>query len=166
WTPDRAGVLYASGEDLFLIRRTGGARRKLATLPGRAYWIRYAPDGSKIRFTLLDSKTRATSLWEIAPDGGNPHPILASWSQHPVECCGTWTPDGRNFIFQSAHAGRPNIWALREAGIFPGRKPEPVQITAGPLDYFAPVPSLKGDQIFAIGANSHRELFHFDPASH
>ena len=72
WTPDRSAILYASGQDLFLIGRSGGARRKLATLPGRAYWIRYSPDGSKVRFTLLDPKTRATSLWEIAPDGGAP----------------------------------------------------------------------------------------------
>jgi len=166
WTPDRSAVLYASGQDLFLIGRSGGARRKLATLPGRAYWIRYSPDGSKIRFTLLDPKTRATSLWEIAPDGGNPHPILASWTQQPTECCGTWTPDSRNFVFQSAHNGRPNVWSLAEARGRLAPTPAPVQITSGPLDYIAPVPALKDDQILLIGANSHRELFHFDSASH
>jgi Tol biopolymer transport system component/DNA-binding winged helix-turn-helix (wHTH) protein len=166
WTPDRSAVLYASGEGLFLIGRTGGARRKLAGLPGRAYWIRYSPDGTKIRFTLLDPKTRATSLWEIAPDGANPHPILESWTQHPAECCGTWTTDGRNFIFQSGHSGRPNVWTLPEGGSRFGRTPAPFQITAGPLDYLAPVPAIRDNQVFAIGANSHRELFHFESVSH
>jgi Tol biopolymer transport system component len=34
------------------------------------------------------------------------------------------------------------------------------------LDYFAPVPGLKGDQLFSIGAHTRRELFHFNLASH
>jgi len=166
WTPDRSAVLYAAGQDLFLIGRSGGATRKLATLPGRAYWMRYAPDGSSIRFTLLDPKTRGTSLWEIAADGTNPHPILAAWSPHPSECCGTWTPDGHSYVFQSAHSGRPNVWALHEGWSNLGRTPAPFAVTAGPLDYLAPVPSLKDDRIFSIGANSHRELFHFESTSH
>jgi Tol biopolymer transport system component/DNA-binding winged helix-turn-helix (wHTH) protein len=162
WTPDRRSVLYASGQDLFLVERASGKSQKFATLPGRAYWIRYAPDGSRIRFTVLDPKTRAPSLWEMAPDGRNPHRILAGWSNPPAECCGDWTADGSEFLFQSAHGGRPNLWGIQEAG---WRARPPFEITAGPLDFFAPVPSPRGDQIFAIGANTRRELFHFNPAT-
>jgi Tol biopolymer transport system component len=166
WTPDRKSVLYASGQDLSLIERSSGKTRKLAALPGRAYWIRYAPDGSTIRFTVLDPKTRTTSLWEMSSEGKDPHQLLPDWSNSPAECCGDWTADGNYFVFQSAHAGRPNVWALREPTFFaPGRR-SPFEITAGPLDYFAPVPALKGDQIFTIGAHTRRELFHFDLASH
>jgi len=166
WTPDRKSVLYASAQDLFLIELGGGKSRKLAGLSGRAYWLRYAPDGSRIRFTVVDPKSRATSLWEISADGKDPHPILSGWSNPPSECCGNWTADGSDFVFQSAHGGRPNIWGLHEANSFwRGRRP-PFEITAGPLDYFAPVPSLKGDQLFCIGANTRRELFHFNLASH
>ena len=42
--------------------------------------MRYAPDGSIIRFTVLDSKTRNTALWEISSDGKNPHPLLSGWN--------------------------------------------------------------------------------------
>ena len=165
WTPDHKSVLYASGQELFLLKRSGGEARKIASLPGRAYWMRYAPGGAKIRFTVLDSKTRAVSLWEASPDGQNTHPLLAGWSNTPAECCGDWTSDGKYFVFQSAHSGRPNIWAFREPGLlWPFRRP-PFEITAGPLDFFAPVPAVRGDMIFCIGANTRRELFHFNTAS-
>jgi Tol biopolymer transport system component len=165
WTPDRRAVLYSSGQDLFLIERASGKSRKLATLSGRAYWMRYGRDGSAIRFTVLDPKTRNTSLWEISADGKNPHPILDGWSTPPAECCGDWTADGSYFVFQSAHSGRPNIWGVREPGFLRGRS-VPFEITAGPLDFFAPVPALRGGQLFAIGANTRRELFHFNLTSH
>ena len=166
WTPDRRSVLYASGQDLFLIELSGGKLLKLANLSGRAYWMRYAPDGSTIRFTMLDPKTRATSLWEISSSGKNPHPMLSGWSNPPAECCGDWTADGSYFVFQSAHGGKPNIWGLHEADFFWRSRRPPFEITAGPLDFFAPVPSLRGDQLFCIGANTRRELFHFNLASH
>jgi len=166
WTPDRKSVLYSSGQDLFLIDRGSGKSRKLASLSGRAYWMRYAPNGSTIRFTVLDPKTRAISLWQMGADGKNPHPILDGWSSPASECCGDWTSDGSHFIFQSAHGGRPNIWELHEPTFFSPRQQPPFEITAGPLDYFAPVPAAKGDQLFAIGAHTRRELFHFNQTTH
>ena len=164
WTPDRRSVIYASGQDLFLVERASGKSQKFATLPGRGYWLRYAPDGSRIRFTVLDPKTRAPGLWEIAADGRNPHPMLSGWSTPPAECCGDWTADGSDFVFQSTHGGRPNVWGIQEAGFWHRARP-PFEITAGPLDFFAPVPSPRGEQIFSIGANTRRELFHFNPAT-
>jgi Tol biopolymer transport system component/DNA-binding winged helix-turn-helix (wHTH) protein len=165
WAPDSKTVLYASGQDLWLAARSDGRSFKLATLPGRAYWLRYAPDGSAIRFTVVDPKTRATSLWEISSKGKNLHPLLPGWSSPAAECCGNWTPDGAYFIFQSAHGGRPNIWGLREPQVPWKIHRVPFEITSGPLDFVAPVPTFRGDQLFCIGANTRRELFHFDPAT-
>jgi Tol biopolymer transport system component/DNA-binding winged helix-turn-helix (wHTH) protein len=165
WTPDGKSVLYASGQDLFLVELGGGKSRRLATLSGRAYWMRYSPDGSSIRFTVLDPKTRATSLWEISSGGKDSHPILAGWSNPPAECCGNWTADGRRFVFQSAHDGKPNLWGLQEASFLRRSHRPPFEITAGPLEYFAPVPALRGDQLFCIGANTRRELFHLNLVS-
>jgi Tol biopolymer transport system component len=34
------------------------------------------------------------------------------------------------------------------------------------LEFLAPVPALRGDQIFSIGANTRRELFHFNLTTH
>ena len=164
WTPDRRAVLYASGNDLFVIERASGKSRKLLNLSGRAYWMRYAPDSSVIRFTLLDPKTRTTSLWEVSSEGKNPHPLIAGWSAPPTECCGDWTANGSDFVFQSAHSGQPNIWGIHEPRFWRPARP-PFAITAGPLNYFAPVSSPRGDQLFFIGANARSELFHFNMAT-
>src|SRR5581483_2676112 len=166
WAPDRKSILYAAGQDLFLIDRDGGTPRKLASFTGRAYWMRYSPDHSTIRFTLLDPKTRATSLWEMGSDGSNPHPLLPEWTNPPAECSGGWSGDGQQFVFQASHNGRPNSWGLKEARSW-GRKPgTPFEITAGPLDYFAPVPAASGNLLFCIGAHTRQELFHYNLASH
>ena len=165
WAPDGKSVLYASGQELFVLERSGGATKKLASLPGRAYWMRYSPDGSTIRFTVLDPKSRATSLWEMASDGRKPHAMLPGWSNPPAECCGDWASEGKVFTFQSSHSGRPNIWGMREAGLLSWSHSAPFQITDGPLSYFAPVPAMRGSKIFCIGANTRRELFHFSLAS-
>ena len=47
-------------------------------------------------------------------DGTNLHPLLASWNNPPSECCGSWTSDGKYFVFQSTRHGRTDVWALRE----------------------------------------------------
>jgi DNA-binding winged helix-turn-helix (wHTH) protein len=128
---------------------------------------RRAPSGVlrfKIRFTVLDPKTRAPGLWEVAADGRNPHPMPAGWSTPSAECCGDWTADGSDFLFQSAHGGRPNVWGIHEAALW-HRASTPFEVTSGPLDFFAPVPSPRGEQVFSIGANTRRELFHFNPTT-
>lgn len=166
WTPDGDRILYASGEDLMIANEDGTSRRKLASLPGRAFWLRWSPDGKRIRFTLLNTLDHITSLWEISADGKNLHPLLPGWSSPETECCGSWTADGRYFVFQSAHNGLKNIWALDESGWL-GRwlGNKPFQVTDGPLSYQSPIAARSGHQIFFLGLNTRSELLQYDPAS-
>lgn len=163
WSPDGHSILYASGHDLF-VKPEGRDPRRLAQVPGRAFWLRYSPDGSVIRFTILDPSTRATSLWQVSADGTGLRPVLPNWGKPSAECCGNWTADGRLFVFQSSHDGQSNIWALDESRLSI-RSPKPIQITAGPLEYLAPLPSRQPNRLFAIGARSRSQLSRFDPAS-
>jgi WD40 repeat protein len=68
WSPDGQSIVYASGHELFITSNEGRNPRTLASVPGRAFWLRYSPDGRFIRFTVLDPATRATSLWQISAD--------------------------------------------------------------------------------------------------
>jgi Tol biopolymer transport system component/DNA-binding winged helix-turn-helix (wHTH) protein len=167
WMPNGESILYATGEDLYIARENGSERRKFATVPGRAFWLRWSPDASKLRFTLLNSQTHSTALWEIDPQGRNLHPLLANWSvpenwsDSPSECCGSWTSDGKDFVFQSSRNGGSNLWQLAERPGFFGQS-GPVQITNGPLNYKAPITSRNGSQIFFIGLNTRSELLSYD----
>ncbi len=161
WMPDGQTILYAVGNDLYISKEDGAEKRKFATLPGRAFWLRWAPDGKLLRFTLLDGQTHTTSLWQIDARGRNAHPLLHNWSDPSAECCGSWTPDGKYFVFQSTRNGESNLWQIDEHPGFLDRH-DPVQITNGPLSYQGPITSRNDHRIFFIGLNTRSELLGYD----
>ncbi|MGB7137643.1 MAG: winged helix-turn-helix domain-containing protein [Acidobacteriaceae bacterium] len=166
WMPDGQRILYASGDDLYIARDNGSESRKLVTLPGRAFWLRWSPDGTRLRLTLLNSETHTSTLWEVAVDGSGAHELLKNWtSDAPAECCGSWTDDGRYFVFQSARGGDSNIWAIPEHGGLFGRPGAPIPITNGPVDYQAPIPSREGNRAFFIGVDNQSALLRYDASA-
>src|SRR5262245_16385416 len=101
WSLDGQQVVYANGSALYLAKSDGTESRELVTVSGKPYWPRWSPDGSRIRFTVRDTKTGSYSLWEVSANCDNPHPLLSGWNTPANECCGNWTPDGRYFVFQA-----------------------------------------------------------------
>ncbi|MGB7168739.1 MAG: winged helix-turn-helix domain-containing protein [Acidobacteriaceae bacterium] len=163
WMPDGQRILYASGDDLYIARENGGESRKLATLPGRAFWLRWSPDGKRLRLTLLNSETHTSTLWELNRDGSGAHQLLDGWNNAaPAECCGSWTDDGRYYVFQSARGGDSNIWAIPERGGLLGSPQKPISITNGPMSYQAPITERGGRRVFFIGLNPQAELLRYD----
>jgi Tol biopolymer transport system component/DNA-binding winged helix-turn-helix (wHTH) protein len=169
WMPDGQHILYAFRHDLYVVKEDGTDNHKFASAPGRAFWLRWSPRGSSLRFTILDSADRSASLWEISASGKNLHPLLAGWTSPSNECCGSWTADGTRYVFQSSHGGGSNIWQLREPSWLPWTwlpsTRSPRLITNGPLDFSAPTTSREGQRIFFVGSNSRWEVRVFSPAS-
>ena len=164
WFPDGQRIVYARDSDLYVARSNGSEARKLLGVAGRARWPRISPDGERIRFTAADPSTGVRSLWEVSIDGKNPRPLLPGWNRPSAECCGNWTPDGKYFLFQSTRNGRTDIWALRDkASLLRQRDREPVQLTTGPLNYWAPLPSRDGKRLYVVGEQPRGELVRYDP---
>ena len=151
------------------VARSDGSEPRMVVAPNAAIpaatWVRWSPDGNRMRFTVEDPQTHAGSLWEVAADGTDLHPLLPGWSRPGAECCGSWTPDGRYFVFESWHDGNPNIWALREPRMLHAR-PGPVRLTNGPLLYHTPVPSTNGKRIFVLAVQAHGDLVKVGTKSH
>ena len=162
WMPDGNTIVYASGSNILLTHSYGEEPRVLASLPGRAFWLRCAPDGSRVRFTVRDSATRATSLWELTFAGNQLRPLLPGWSSPVAECCGNWTPDGRHFVFQSNQGEGSNIWILPEKKWMASMSPSPIQLTAGPLSFVGPVSARQGSRIYFAGAHKRSQLHRYD----
>ncbi len=103
---------------------------------------------------------------EVSADGTHLRPLLPGWNNPSAECCGSWTPDGRYFIFTARRNGRWDIWAIREKAGFL-RKPDraPIQLTAGPLNFSSPLPSADGKRLFVIGGQSRGEVMRYDAKS-
>jgi len=165
WSPDGKEVVYTQGNSLYRARIDGTESRKIVSLakgqtPGGPRW---SPDGNHLRFTVQTQGGgqlgMSTSLWEVAADGRNLHPLLSGWNNAPSECCGNWTPDGKYFLFQSLHGVTSNIWAIREAGsVLRKASHQPVQLTTGPASTFAPLPSVDGKKLFAVTVQLRGEL--------
>jgi Tol biopolymer transport system component/DNA-binding winged helix-turn-helix (wHTH) protein len=164
WMPDGRRLLVASGNELEIVSAGGGDARRFLTTPGLAFWLRWSPDGHHLRFTLRDPKRQTSELWEVLDDGSHLHPLLPDWNQPASECCGSWTADGRQFVFQSSHNGHSDIWALSEQPWFFGSS-QPRQITNGPLDFAAPTTAPAGERVFFIGNTAQFELLRAMPHS-
>jgi Tol biopolymer transport system component/DNA-binding winged helix-turn-helix (wHTH) protein len=160
--PDGKRILYANGTDLFIANEDGTGSKKFAALPGRAFWLRWSPDGSELRFTLINSLNHSTSLWEVGADGKHLRPLFPGWSHPSSECCGSWTADGKYFVFQSAHNDLNNIWVLAKPSWWSWGGAKPIQITNGPLSYQAPITANTGHRLFFIGRDSRSLLLKFD----
>jgi Tol biopolymer transport system component len=107
------------------------------------------------------------SLWEVAANGRNLHRLLSGWNDPPFECCGSWTPDGEYFLFESLQGQTRNVWAIREvASLLRKVSHEPVQLTTGPTNTGNPLASIDGKKVFVATSHLRGELVHYDSASH
>jgi eukaryotic-like serine/threonine-protein kinase len=167
WSPDAERIAYANGSDLYVAKNDGSDARKLVSVSGFPFLPRWSPEGSRLRFSVMDPKTQASSLWEVLTDGSHLHPVLpAEWNSPPAECCGNWTPDGKYFAFSSVRQGRSDIWILQErAGFCQSPSHSPVQLTTGPLNFELPVVSKDGKRLFAMGTQPRGELVRYDVKS-
>lgn len=166
WSPNGSDITYASGHALYQARQDGSQARKLVEVAGDAWWPRWSPDGKRLRFTLIDPKTDSTALWEVSADGTGLHPLLPDWNNPPSECCGAWTGDGDAYVFQSTRDGQTNIWVIKgTTSRFSRSGPTPMQLTAGPTDSLAPLPSRDGKKLFVVGVMPRAELSRYDATS-
>ena len=143
WMPDGTSILYANGDDLAVVRLSDGTSTPFAHLKGRAFWMRWSPDGKLVRFTLLDPVTHSSEIWELKAGGGEPQPVRTPRTTQVSACCGTWTADGSAFVMQAGD----NLWQLKGLG----RNSTLTQLTNGPLRFLSPVPDRSGSRVFFVG---------------
>lgn len=158
YSPDGALVAY-EGEfgKLFVANADFSEPRELLQEPRRVHWIRFSPDGKRLRFTMLEV-TQQQTIWEVAVDGGEARPILPGWADVD-HCCGVWTPDGKYFVFQAEHDFRTQFWAMSGDS---DSAVEPVQITKSALEFRRPSISVDGKTIYAVSWQLRGEVVRYD----
>src|SRR5258708_29003742 len=165
WVPNVLDIALRKFQGLYIAKADGSESRKIATTPLLAVRPRWSPDGSVLRFTQINTEYRSGSLWEVSKDGSNLHPLFPG-NDNRDECCGVWTPDGKYFLYQSTRDGMTNIWAIREGiDLFRRARPQPVQLTVGPLAFMGPTLSPVGKRLCAVGVQNRGALMRHDRKS-
>jgi DNA-binding winged helix-turn-helix (wHTH) protein/Tol biopolymer transport system component len=167
WSPDGKEIAYTDASDLYLAGNDGSAARRIATAPGLAFDPRWSPDGSVIRFEMVDESSYAGAIWEVANDGSRLHdvsperdPKQLGYGEGPF--AGRWTEDGRYYLFVVGKRFRPaTLWAQR----IHGRTYEPPTKIYEADATGAFVPGFGGRKAYWIGAHPMRELCSYDTKS-
>lgn len=162
WSPDGARIAYSDGiHSLFVAGRHGESPRKVGAVEGQPDGPRWSPDGKSLLFWQHVPRSEADSLWEAPADSGQPRPLLIGWKYQAQDPA--WTADGSHALFVSGPEQGPDIWAQREdCNPFRWRCRDPIRITAGLGNYYAPLPSRDGRKLFVIEGNYKRELARYD----
>ncbi len=161
WSPDGREIAFTEGSQLYVSNDHGTEVRKLAELPGMGWRPRWSPDGKILRLTIADIPTGSEYLWQVSHDRGESRRLLKGWNRPSFECCGVWSPDGKQFLFQATRDGKTDIWSLSEDGLN-GSASIPTQVSHGQLNSLAPTFSPDGRKLFVIGQQLRGELQRFD----
>jgi hypothetical protein len=149
WAPDGRHLVFAKEKNLFIAKPDGSEVHKLAAADGYVDWMRFSPDGTRLRFNVFLSN--GAQIFEMRADGSGLHRLFTH------ACCGAWSPDGKYYFYHTGNAldtargvdyghiwvlpERRSIWGAIELG-------SPFQLTAGPVSFWgATTPSADGKQL-------------------
>jgi Tol biopolymer transport system component len=167
WSPDGSVLYYGFNSAIFAADADGSNPRKLLTTAGHPAWFHVSPDGLLLRFTVGDFKLGTQSLWEANTDGKGLRQMVPGFDHGANVCCGSWTPDGKYFVFQSTRAQVSNLWVIRDAGsLWHKVSNGPVQLTHREMSSTSPLPSKDGKKIFFIGGRRRCEVMRYDLRTH
>lgn len=159
WFPQTKRILYSADGVAYSTDLSGKSSKRLFTVPGNAFWFRWSPDGTRLRFTVLDRKSEATSIWEVVAGNSAPHRLFPNFPYNV--CCGSWTPDGKYFLFQARVGDMFQIWAQREQrDFFFTNRPFP--LIFGATSYRGPLVGKNNRELFLRAENPKGELMRFD----
>jgi Tol biopolymer transport system component len=171
WSPDGERLAFAGGSDdynvaspgaIFVARADGSAAREIWRGEAGIPWLRWSPDGRRIRFGSFD---RDASEWwwlELPSDGSSPPKRVGRGER------GAWSADGERFAFgqwgtQAGAAGvtgpRFNLYAAPAGEVWSDA--DSIPLTFGPFDFASPVFTPDGRTIVASGSLRRMELLRY-----
>jgi Tol biopolymer transport system component/DNA-binding winged helix-turn-helix (wHTH) protein len=164
WAPDRKTIAFG-GESLTVDRSGVEWMVSPASQFDAISSLKWAPDGTRIGFTLTEPKKDwRSSIWQSDRDGKNWERMEGTTRSGENQTNGTWTADGRYFLYESGAPGqRRDLWALPSGKRLGSLFAEATRLTEGPLNWTWPGPARNGTQIFALGDSFRGELVRLDP---
>ena len=115
--PDQRFLYVASsGAAVTVIDATTGRLITEVALPGEPGAIRISPDGAWVLYDIAPTGSGVHDLWLVRPDGSEPHAVTDRTTTGNGNCCGTWSPDGQQVLFQTGDATAAQLWVVAVDG--------------------------------------------------
>jgi Tol biopolymer transport system component len=162
YTVTASGRRFAtSGPDGLTIFEPGShvAPQRLP-LPGVAGSLSWDPAGHRLRVAVVDVKADTSSWLEYSVPDPAPR-LLPHLSRHRMERSGSWTSDGRFFVFQAESTFQSQIWVSDGAAV---RQPRSYPLTNDARIWRNPAVAPGAYTVFAVGAQSQGELISLPPS--
>lgn len=121
WQPDGRGILYTTYfktgfPDIYHLDLGRRRRQVFAAYKGTNSGATYSPDGTFVAMSL--SNRRGSDLYVGDAHGGGLRRLTEDTS---LETSPDWAPDGRQLVFESDRAGRPQLYRMNLVGGAPER---------------------------------------------
>ena len=159
WSSDGKSIYFVQDQQVWVMDEDGDHVRVLWKSPQSPTDLAVSPDGTQLSVTLS-----GTHIWLVGSDGKDPHPLELNWPIDADESQGQWTPDGRHFIFNSAHEGRGNVYELIKPRWFEfWKKPGAMRLTGNQLSITDAVPARDSKSLFVLGRVDTGTMQVFDP---
>lgn len=162
WFPSGKTVLYSAKGVLYSTNINGSTSHRLFKVPGNAYWFRWSPNGKELRFTVLNENNERLSLWQVDAGSDHPHQLFTGLGHYV--CCGTWTPNGKFYLFQVRAGDSYQVWVqpTKQGSIFSAHG-RPFPLVFGAVSYRSPLVSKNGKKLFLRDSEPRGELMRYDP---
>jgi Tol biopolymer transport system component/DNA-binding winged helix-turn-helix (wHTH) protein len=145
WSPDSKTLAFADGNGdlstrITLLSLADSTTRHLTSPPHHQFDFGpvFSPDGSTVAFSRVGNGAIVADLFLVPTTGGEPKRL--TFDNRPIFGA-TWTPDGRDIVFDSWRGGLSSLWRISASGGTP-RPLEGVGVNAG-----SPSISPKGNQL-------------------
>jgi serine/threonine protein kinase len=107
WSRDGRQLVYTRGNKIYRAKWDGTQSHELATISGLPGFVRFSPDGTRVRFSSRSADALSYTLSEIRVDGTGLRALLPEGFHRDFgECCGSWSADGRYYFFWASQ------WAI------------------------------------------------------
>jgi len=110
--------------------------------------------GHRLRAAVIDFKAGTSSWSEYNIPDSTPH-LLPHLSRQPIESSGSWTSDGRFFVFLVHSAFQSQIWVSDEGAAI---QPRAYPLTKDARTWHSPSVAPGASTVFAVGAQSQGAL--------
>lgn len=130
-------------------------------MPGLIGSVMWLPDGSRLRIMITASEKR--TVWDVPIDRGQPTEVRGADGKPATDLGdGTWTRDGRYFIFRNYSSGQQDLKWVRETNSSIVSAPE--NLTKGGLSWSGVTASPDGRTLYAVGSRTRDEMVQIDAA--